>query len=141
MARRIRRGRRVSTVVPVASMGDIAFLLITFFIITSNFVKHQTRDLVLPVSADIEDIHDVPQIGVAIDQRGQIYLDGQLVSGGASALGSQLERMLVERHGEHTDLYKVLFQADEDLEDDVFQPVIQAIAEAGALIQMAGQDQ
>ena len=52
-----RRRRKANIIVPLASMGDIAFLLIIFFILTTNFVKEQDKQIEIASSNDIETIN------------------------------------------------------------------------------------
>ncbi len=79
-----RRGGDVS--VPVASMGDIAFLLIIFFMVCSNFVKENSVQLEPPRAKDIENIKESP-VSVAIDAESRIYLQGAEVSAAADLEG------------------------------------------------------
>ena len=51
---KIRKARRAPPVVPLASMGDIAFLLTIFFILTSNFAKDDTRNIKPPTARELE---------------------------------------------------------------------------------------
>lgn len=52
---RIRRGHLVSAAIPTASMADIAFLLIIFFMVTTKFDVDRTQ-VSLPVSSYREDL-------------------------------------------------------------------------------------
>ena len=51
---KIRKARRAAPTVPLASMGDIAFLLTIFFILTSNFAKDDTRNIKPPTARELE---------------------------------------------------------------------------------------
>ena len=48
----IRRRKKPNLVLPLSSMGDIAFLLIIFFMLASNFMKTGNVDLQRPGGAD-----------------------------------------------------------------------------------------
>ena len=50
----IRRRKKPSLVLPLSSMGDIAFLLIIFFMLASNFMKTNKVELEKPLSPDLE---------------------------------------------------------------------------------------
>ena len=50
----IRRRKKPSLVLPLSSMGDIAFLLIIFFMLASNFMKTNKVELEKPASPDLE---------------------------------------------------------------------------------------
>lgn len=70
--------RRKSIEPPTASMGDIAFLLIIFFILASEFAKDPVTQVKLPKTSDIKKVKDkVPPISVVIDKEGRLILDGE----------------------------------------------------------------
>ncbi|MFW5698494.1 MAG: ExbD/TolR family protein [Planctomycetota bacterium] len=135
-----RRSRRAATTVPLASMGDIAFLLITFFIITSSFVKNKGVELTEPESEDIELIESPPPIVVALDREGKILVDGQPM-GSPSAAASRVSQLLESHFGQNTDQYEILFLADEKLTDSDYMPMTAALAETEARIQMGGREE
>ncbi len=135
-----RRTRRAATTVPLASMGDIAFLLITFFIITSSFVKNKGVELTEPESKDIELIESPPPIVVALDHKGQIMVDGDRMASPSAAV-SRISRLLESHFGQNTDQYEILFLADENLPDREYMPLIAALAETEAKIQMGGREE
>jgi len=53
--------------VPVASMGDIAFLLIIFFMVCSRFAKDPGVSIDPPTTVDVNKLDDYP-IVVLIDR-------------------------------------------------------------------------
>ena len=70
------RVTRIAPLVPTASMADIAFLLIIFFMLTTTFSPDKTK-VTLPESAIQEDVSDDAAI-VAIQDTGEIfYTDGE----------------------------------------------------------------
>ena len=69
---RFRRKGGIQAGIPSASMGDIAFLLIVFFIVTTTFSVDKTK-VNLPESLERE--ATVPGAAiVVIDSEGQVYL-------------------------------------------------------------------
>ena len=50
----IRRKKRMSLIVPTSSMGDIAFLLIIFFMLASTFMKSGNAQVENASSSAIE---------------------------------------------------------------------------------------
>ena len=50
----IRRRKKPNLVLPLSSMGDIAFLLIIFFMLASNFMKTGNVDLQRPGAPTLE---------------------------------------------------------------------------------------
>lgn len=123
------------TAVPVASMGDIAFLLIIFFMVCSNFAKEASVKLSPPKSEDIEQIKE-SGVSVSIDKDGLIYIQGQLVPD-AEAVEWGVAALMQNKvtHEGRT----VMFKCDAEIGRDVFEPVLDAIARSGALIAAVGE--
>jgi biopolymer transport protein ExbD len=117
-------------------MGDIAFLLIIFFMVCSELSKEKDVPMVLPMSKYVEKVEIDIAARVSIDETGQIWLDGQGVNGpkdvewGVRALLANA----VSDKQRHVQL-----KCDASLTRDTFQPVIQAISEAGGIIQAVGE--
>ncbi|MBN2301857.1 MAG: biopolymer transporter ExbD [Lentisphaerae bacterium] len=130
--KRKRTKRKSIITVPVASMGDIAFLLIIFFMVASRLITE--RNLVPPKSPDAVKLKE-SKISVSIDADGIIYLQGREVPD-AKAVEWGV-RTLVEGK---TDIIAktVMFSCDHTLTKDKFEPVIEAIAQGGGLIAAIG---
>ncbi len=131
-----KKEKRRTVVVPVASMGDIAFLLIIFFLVCSEESKQKSLDVVLPRSAYVEKTRSPLAARVAIDKRGAIYFDGQRVDGPEAVEGRVRDALFntvadEQRH--------VQFTCDATLSRETFEPVMQAIAEAGGIIEAVGE--
>ena len=134
MARK--KTKRRSVDVPVASMGDIAFLLIIFFLLLSEFNKDQNVELLLPTSPNVEKNKEKPIARVDIDESGVIYVDGTTVSDSQSVT----DLLLVKLKDTLSDKQRhVQFKCDAALGKSQFQPVLQAIAEAGGIIDAVGE--
>ena len=123
--------------IPVASIGDIAFLLVIFFVLCSRVAKDPSVDMTPPNTVKVDELEDYP-IVVVIDNEGQIYFQGEPVAG-----PDQVEagvRFLVE--GRTTDRARtVLFRCDRDVVGThVFLPVMEAIAKGGGKIAAAGEE-
>ncbi len=138
MSRRIsqRKKRRLGVVVPLASMGDIAFLLIIFFIITSNFTKEPPVELELARSVDVE-VLQTPRILVVIDED-----NGYWVNGEARDSAEQIEwEVLALLDGlEKPEQRVVHLKVDRRATKSVYEPVINAIAKAGGVIGAIGEE-
>ena len=118
--------------VPVASMGDIAFLLIIFFMLASRFAREQAV-LEPPQAPRIEDIQDT-NISVTIDSDGKIYFQGRETP--VSAIEQNVRAMVEGRTRPHE--MTVIFRCDRNLTRDVFEPVIEAITKGGGIIAAVG---
>ena len=127
----IRRRKKPNLVLPLSSMGDIAFLLIIFFMLASNFMKTANVDLEEAHAADLERQEAAKQ-SVTMDREGVIWFQGQQV--GANEL-ADLIKPFVEQDktlAVHVSIHKSLTHKD-------FEPLIQAISESGARLILTGQ--
>jgi len=129
------KSRRKRITVPIASIGDLAFLLIMFFMLTSTFMREAPLELDPPLSRDIERMEEGPVI-VSIDSEGAIYLQGvQMADADAVEWGVA---GLLEGIEDPADRI-VLFRCDRNVPKSVFEPVIGAIAQAGGRIAAVGE--
>lgn len=71
--------KRKDTAVDMTAMTDVAFLLLTFFILTSNFIKKEPVQVNTPSSISKIKIPDVNVMQVLINADGKIFfgVDGQ----------------------------------------------------------------
>lgn len=120
--------------IPVSSMGDIAFLLIIFFMISSNFIKEASVELKPPRSADLEAIKESP-IAVSIDLNGMLYIQGNQVPD-AEAIEWGVRALVADK--ETQEGRSVMFRCDQGVSRDIFEPVLDAIARGGGLIAAMG---
>ena len=112
-------------------MGDIAFLLIIFFMLASNFMKTANVEMEEPRSATLEQQEPAKQ-SVTMDRDGVIWFQGQQV--GANEIADLL-RPLVEADKDlavHVSIHSGLAHKD-------FNPLIQAVSESGAKLILTGQ--
>lgn len=136
--KRMRRRKKRRTVpVPIASMGDIAFLLIIFFMICSEVAKDKANlQVVLPNSEHVKKIEATVAARVAIDAQGDIYFDGARVD---SAKDVEWGVRAVLASTVADDQRHVQFKCDAALPKETFEPVLKAIAEAGGIIEAVGE--
>ena len=132
-----RKKKRRKVQVPIASMGDIAFLLIIFFMLLSEFSKDKDLPIELPQSDQVKKTEVVVAARVAMAADGGIYFDGDRVDSvkdvewGVRALLSKTVAD-EQRH--------VQFKCDASLSKETFEPVLKAIAEGGGIIEAVGED-
>jgi len=130
-----KKRRRTMIFVPVASMGDIAFLLIIFFMVCSRFAKEAGVKVAPPLSIDVAKLDDYPMV-VVIDSSGNIYFQGWKVSD-ARELETEVAAFV---EGKTTPRAKtVIFRCDRAVGKDTFEPVIEAIAKGGGRIAAVGK--
>ncbi len=116
--------------IPIVNIGDIAFLLIIFFILTSTFMRESYIKLKPPASPDVQRVKDSP-VSVSVDNKGQIWLQGtecQLTS-----LESGLNALLQDK----TDKI-VMLKIDKGLVQSQFGPVMVAISNVGGDVMLVG---
>lgn len=126
--------RRRMINVPIAGIGDIAFLLIMFFMIASTFVRQSHVDLTRPEAEALERLQETA-VHVSIDREGRIFLQGIEVPN-ADAVEWGVSALIQDAETEEQ--RTVIFTSDRDLPESVFRPVIVAITEAGARIAAMG---
>jgi len=129
-----RRRRRSKIVVPVASMGDIAFLLIIFFMICSNFAKEAGIPVEPPRSPDLDRVKQTTTV-VSVDADGQIYFQGHRIHN-AKAVETEVAELL--KTATTADARNVLFRCDRKVAKDIFEPVMDAITRGGGTIVAVG---
>lgn len=121
--------------VPLASMGDIAFLLIIFFIVAGNFIKNPVENLTLAEALEIDKVTE-SALTVSINGDQQLFLNGQEFPD-VESLGSSIQAFLAGK--ESRQARTVQLRVDRDVPHSVFSKVFQAIAEANGIIQAVGE--
>jgi biopolymer transport protein ExbD len=137
--KRSRRKRRKPVTLPIASMGDIAFLLIIFFLVCSESVKDNSKvPVALPFSEHVEKTKATVVARVTIDDTGAIHFDGARVDS-AKDVEWGVRALLTNTVSD--DQRHVQFKCDKSQPRETFQPVLQAIAEAGGIIEAVGENE
>ncbi len=137
MKRAPQRKKRKPIPVPIASMGDIAFLLIIFFMVASEVTKDNPNiTLTPPLSEFVKTNEATLAARVAIDEKGELYFDGTRVDD-PKEIEWRIRDILTT--AETDDQRRVLFTCDAALPKETFEPVLKAIAEAGGIIEAVGE--
>ena len=128
----IRKRKKPDLVLPLSSMGDIAFLLIIFFMLASNFMKQANVELDQPKAASLEQ-QEAAKHSVVMDKDGVIWYEGQQLSSAS----------------EVTDFLRPLAEADHEMTVHVtihntiphkeFMPLVAAVSESGAKMILTGE--
>jgi biopolymer transport protein ExbD len=128
--------KRRSVPVPVTSMGDIAFLLIIFFLVCSDTSKERSLALDLPKSDSVKKTKVTVAARISLDKEGILYFDGQPVEG-----PKHVEELVLAKLANTVadDQRHVQFSCDAALPKEQFEPVIQAIVEAGGILEAVGE--
>ena len=131
-----RRGKRIrpAIMVPVASMGDIAFLLIIFFVLAARFSEDSGIKIERAKSEDIVKIEEHPPVSIMMDGDGQLWVDGAEVT--KDNLLTSVEERLV---GYEQERRRLLVTFDANLTYADFEPIAEILAQLNAPLMMAGQ--
>ncbi|MBC8356758.1 MAG: biopolymer transporter ExbD [Planctomycetes bacterium] len=117
--------RKSRAEVPSMAMGDIAFNLLIFFVILAR-AQDDSHLQWTPAKADNLENAGHTMVSVLIDSDSKLYLNGQQI--GVAQLAGQIETALGDApQGERSVLVKV----HNDTLAQRFEPVIEAISEAG----------
>lgn len=111
--------------VPSTAMGDIAFLLLIFFVILARAVDDSHLQWI-PAEAEEVEPTGAALASVVIDADLKLYLNGKSIA--ADALPGALESVL---EGVEAGKRSVLLKVDKEATADAFQPAIEAISMAG----------
>jgi len=110
-------------------MGDIAFLLIIFFILAS--IPKENVELAHPKADDLGEI-DQTGISVVMDENGQCYFQNDPVP--VEALTG-----LIKSYFEDPDKNRnVVVEIDRNLPYEVFKDIYSAVSEAGGIVVARG---
>ena len=127
----IRRRKKPSLVLPLSSMGDIAFLLIIFFMLASNFMKTANVSLEKP-EAPALDQQETAKASVMLDADGTVWYEGHEAS--ASEVEEDLKARAEQNHEllVHVTIHKDLLRKD-------YMPIINAVSNAGCKMVLTGE--
>lgn len=77
---KLREQKKSSPQIPTASTGDIAFLIIIFFMTTSIFSREKGLKIVLPEKGSEVKIKSENILTIAVNPQGQILIKDQIVT-------------------------------------------------------------
>ena len=121
------RRAKVEIGIPTASMADIAFLLLIFFMVSTTFVRYRGLPVVLPEAEKVQKIEtrrNIVHIWISAD--GKISVDDMLM--GPDVLVAAMSEKMRENPR-----VIVSLRADERAPYGRVSEVIQALRRAGAL--------
>jgi biopolymer transport protein ExbD len=135
--KRSRKKKRKAIPVPIASMGDIAFLLIIFFLVCSEVSKDKSDlEVTLPLSEYVEKTKAQVVARVAVDKVGDIWFDGTKMDN-AKDVEWGVRALLTNTVSDEQ--RHVQFKCDSALPKEQFEPVLKAIAAGGGIIEAVGE--
>jgi len=124
---KIAKKKRLEAYIPTASMSDIAFLLILFFMVTTVFRVEKGITIILPKARATERIRlRRNTTNVWVDREGRIVIEDKLVT--LATFGMKIQ----EKLSENPDLI-VILRADQNSMYKIVNQVIEKLREIGAL--------
>ena len=77
---KIKKGKKPEAAIPTASMSDIAFLLILFFMVATVLVSERGLKVKMPRAAEIQKIPRNHSATIYVDRNGTISIDDMVIS-------------------------------------------------------------
>ncbi|MBU0481457.1 MAG: biopolymer transporter ExbD [Proteobacteria bacterium] len=75
---RFPRKEQTASVIPLTALIDIVFLLLIYFLLTSNFIEQDSMDIKLP-RVETPGILHQENLVVMIDRKGDYYIDSKKI--------------------------------------------------------------
>jgi len=69
------KGKKHSTLIDMTAMSDVTVLLLTFFILTSNFIPKEPVQLSTPASVSEIKIPEANRLMILVDPQGRVFLN------------------------------------------------------------------
>jgi len=111
------------TEINITPMLDVVFIMLIFFIVTASFIKEAGIEIFRP-SAETAEKQDKASILIAINEKGQVWMEKQVVD--PSAVRANVERLRAENPEG-----SVVVQADKEAQVGITTEVIDAVRDAG----------
>lgn len=130
------RRPRVNIEPPTSSMGDIAFLLIIFFMLTTTITEESNIDAEPPRAEHLDTLRDSPSVIVSIDAKEKIYYNGKKEDLSPESITEKVEADMQKI----PDVTKrqVMFRCDKDIPRSIYEAYLGAISRAGARSVLVG---
>lgn len=121
-----RRKSKVASVIPTASMADIAFLLLIFFMVSTVFAKDRGLKIVFPAAEATERLPTKRNLAnVWVNAAGNISIDDKIVNTGMVA-------PLVSDKISNNPKLTIILKVDKNAQYDVPQRVMEELKRAQA---------
>jgi biopolymer transport protein ExbD len=123
---KIKKAARPETLIPTASMSDIAFLLLLFFMVSTVFVREKGLKVRMPRAEQIQKIPRNNSATIYVDRNGTISIDDMVVS--IPDVQWVMQRKLVEN-------FNVIacFRTDKDTNYGYMSDILNQLREANTL--------
>ena len=85
--------KKKSTFIDMTAMSDVTVLLLTFFMLTSTFVKKEPVQVNTPASVSEIKIPETNVLQILVDPNGKIFMSPRQTAGYAGCFGEHGERV------------------------------------------------
>ena len=136
MGLKIKRSQGATLVVPTSSMGDIAFLLIIFFMLTSKFMQEARVKHELASSTEIDKVQS-QELSIILDDKGVVWAQGEETD--INSLKGIVDKLQEGKSEAERKEFTVVFKVHHTLESKVYEPVIRKLAELGVKVTFVGK--
>lgn len=123
---KIKKTTKAVPAIPTASMSDIAFLLLLFFMVSTVFVKERGLRVTMPQAKEIVKIPRKHAATIYVDKYGTISIDDLVVS--IPDVQWVMQRKLAEDHNIISS-----FRTDKDTNYGIMSDILTQLKEANAL--------
>lgn len=123
---KIKKAERPKTLIPTASMSDIAFLLLLFFMVSTVFVREKGLKVRLPRAESIQKIPRNHSATIYVDRNGTISIDDMVVS------IPDVQWVMQKKYFENFNVI-ACFRTDSDTNYGYMSDILNQLREAGTL--------
>ena len=121
------RKSKVGSAIPTASMADISFLLLVFFMVSTVFVRYRGAPVELPQAEKIEKLESRRNVlQVWVSSEGQVSIEDRMISLGEVG-------KVVHRHLTANPRLIISLRGDKDSEFGVISDVMEELRKVEAL--------
>ncbi len=120
----LKEKKRETPEIPTASLSDIVFLLIIFFLVTTTMNKDKGLGIVLPPTGEAKEIPKKNICNVSVNAQGDVLVDDEIVS------AREVKNRVKKRLDENPNLI-VSLKANEDTEYGMFISVFDELKQTG----------
>ena len=123
---KIKKKAKPETLIPTASMSDIAFLLLIFFMVSTVFVKERGLNVTMPQAEQIEKIPRKNAATIYVDRYGTISIDDMVVE--IPQVSIIMQRKLAKNFNLLT-----TFRTDKETNFGIMSDILKQLQEANTL--------
>ena len=123
---KVKRNAKPETQIPTTSMGDISFLLLLFFMVSTVFVKEKGLDVILPKAKEIQKIPRKHATTIYVNRTRTITIDDFAVE--IPQVSVIMQQKLAEDINTIT-----CFRTDKDTNYGIMSDILNQLKDANAL--------